>query len=361
MIKPNAVESSTFIITVSFFDESNLPVEPETMSWTLRDAAGTIVNDREDVAIDTPIGSSTTILLSGDDLALTGYFSGLRTITLEGTYDSDLMTGAPISAATIFKIDPVIKAENTGDTLDTMLDRLSLYYNDPNMTKVVPQTRVRLLNEAVKKVIPQIARHRLPDLDIVYEDIELDSSGAFDLSTLVIAPYRGKLLLDGVFVQGDGYPNQPKGKFARLISFSERRAHDNKQLNRLNDDPVWYRVSSKIYVDPFDTGDKINLHYMKQPDLMVLDTDDEGHNVDCEFGEELQDILIEYAAYWGLKYVLKDDARAQEALNMALAGIASLNDGEAPTDSTRNQTDFIQVDQYDEIDFPIVMNPISGT
>ena len=83
----NAIEESTYGITIDFYDDAGAAVSPATMTWTLSDKDGTVINARQDVAISNPT-SSETITLSGDDLAVSEGESSLRILTLEGTYDS---------------------------------------------------------------------------------------------------------------------------------------------------------------------------------------------------------------------------------------------------------------------------------
>lgn len=86
-----AVEESTYVITASFTDEDGNAVEPEAgLTWSLYDKYGNVINEREDVTL-TP-ATSVDIVLSGDDLALTSNDSGVRKLTVKGTYVSDLGT-----------------------------------------------------------------------------------------------------------------------------------------------------------------------------------------------------------------------------------------------------------------------------
>ena len=87
-IETQAVEGSTYVITAAFTDEDGSPVTPNAgLVWRLTDEDGTVINSREDVAL-TP-ATSVTIVLHGNDLALTGG-TAWRIVTIEGTYDSSL-------------------------------------------------------------------------------------------------------------------------------------------------------------------------------------------------------------------------------------------------------------------------------
>jgi hypothetical protein len=89
-----ANEESTFGIEISFTDEAGAALTPSSITWTLTDRAGTVVNGREGV-VATP-AATITIVLSGADLALgTAYEGATRALLIEWVYDSDLGTDLP--------------------------------------------------------------------------------------------------------------------------------------------------------------------------------------------------------------------------------------------------------------------------
>lgn len=99
-----AIEKSTYMVTVSFFDEADAAEDVKTMKWTLTDTDGNVINEREDVVVDDP-GSVETIVLSGDDLAIVG--SGgdeERLFTVEATYDSTLGNDLPLNGVASFMV-----------------------------------------------------------------------------------------------------------------------------------------------------------------------------------------------------------------------------------------------------------------
>lgn len=93
-----AIEESTGKITIAFTDEDDNAVIPSTITWTLTDESGTIINEREDIAVAVP-ASTINIGLSGDDLAFQSGESGdsvFRIFTIEWTYTSvDLGSDLP--------------------------------------------------------------------------------------------------------------------------------------------------------------------------------------------------------------------------------------------------------------------------
>lgn len=105
VLTTNAIEQSTYIITASFTDEDGSDVTPKTLTWTLTDEAGNVINSRQDVAL-TP-NTSVEIVLSGDDLVVSTYGTK-RIVTVEGTYDSDAGTDLPLRDQVRFTIDNLV-------------------------------------------------------------------------------------------------------------------------------------------------------------------------------------------------------------------------------------------------------------
>lgn len=83
----SATEKSTYIVTVSFLDSEGAAVSPKLASWTLKDEDGNIVNSRDAVDIPTP-SSEESIVLTGDDLALSDVDKPYRYLLIEAQYDS---------------------------------------------------------------------------------------------------------------------------------------------------------------------------------------------------------------------------------------------------------------------------------
>lgn len=101
-----ANEEGTAVFQCVFRDEDNNLVVPQTMTWTLTDIEGTVINSREDVAIS-PLNSTVYIVMSGDDLALQSGESGHqveRLLTLEGTYNSTYGNDLPLKEERLFYI-----------------------------------------------------------------------------------------------------------------------------------------------------------------------------------------------------------------------------------------------------------------
>ena len=87
-----AAEKSAYGITVSFFDSDDAAATPKTLTWSLTDSAGAVINDRKDIEISTP-ESTETIVLKGDDLQMidAGRDSERRLLIISATYDDAVL------------------------------------------------------------------------------------------------------------------------------------------------------------------------------------------------------------------------------------------------------------------------------
>ena len=99
-----AQEESSYTITAAFTDEDGSAVTPSSVTWTLTDTYGNVINSRSGVSV-TP-GTSVDITLSGDDLAISesGDFIN-RILTVEAVYDSSYGTDLPLKDSATFQID----------------------------------------------------------------------------------------------------------------------------------------------------------------------------------------------------------------------------------------------------------------
>lgn len=103
-----ANEESTFVITCSFTDENSVAVVPSAVIWMLTDENGMIINNRSGVSV-TSLASSIDIVLSGDDLAITGTSKqSVRILTVKATYDSTLGTGLPLKESLRFVVKNLV-------------------------------------------------------------------------------------------------------------------------------------------------------------------------------------------------------------------------------------------------------------
>jgi len=104
----NAIEKSTYVITIAFTDESDSDAIPATALWTLTDCDGSVINSREDVSISS-LDENVDVVLSGDDLALqSANDDGKRIFLVEATYSSILGSVLPFNDQCEFYIDGLV-------------------------------------------------------------------------------------------------------------------------------------------------------------------------------------------------------------------------------------------------------------
>lgn len=101
----NAIDGSTYVVTAAFTDAAGSAVVPDSITWTLSDGAGNVVNSRTAVAVAVPAASN-DIVLSGADL---DYDDGAeRVLTVEAVYDSDEGDDLPLKAECHFRVDDLV-------------------------------------------------------------------------------------------------------------------------------------------------------------------------------------------------------------------------------------------------------------
>lgn len=99
---PTERSSVTFALTLTI---PGTGVSVSMLRWSLYDAAGAIVNGREDVAL-TP-ATTASVTLSGADLAVSGTASTLRRMLVEATYSSSNGSGLAFVEEIWFSIVPL--------------------------------------------------------------------------------------------------------------------------------------------------------------------------------------------------------------------------------------------------------------
>ena len=104
----DAKEEGSYTIPITFYSAvTGEAVTPTSVTWSLRTTSGVVINERNQVSV-TP-ASSVTILLDGDDLALTGASDNrARRLTIEATYNSTLGNGLHLTDEVEFQIDSLV-------------------------------------------------------------------------------------------------------------------------------------------------------------------------------------------------------------------------------------------------------------
>lgn len=109
-----ANELSTYVIAVSFLDENDQPVTPLTLTWTLSDRLGNVINNRQDVSIF-DLSDEVDIVLSGNDLrVLSSSIGETRTLTIKATYDSSSGSNLPLNDEVEFAVKNLQKVAALG-------------------------------------------------------------------------------------------------------------------------------------------------------------------------------------------------------------------------------------------------------
>jgi len=124
-ITDTANEKSTFALELAITDENGDPLTPNTLTWTLTNLAGNVINERAGIEFATP-ASTVTVVLTGDDLALPERADPLRVVTLEGTYDSDLGNDLPLKEEVQFTIRNLAKAPSVSRSLAAQMSAVSV-------------------------------------------------------------------------------------------------------------------------------------------------------------------------------------------------------------------------------------------
>jgi len=124
-ITDTANEKSTFALELAITDENGDPLTPNTLTWTLTNLAGNVINERAGIEFATP-ASTVTVVLTGDDLALPERADPLRVVTLEGTYDSDLGNDLPLKEEVQFTIRNLVKAPSVSRSLAAQMSAVSV-------------------------------------------------------------------------------------------------------------------------------------------------------------------------------------------------------------------------------------------
>ena len=127
ILDTNASEEGTYAIDdIQFLDSQDPPVaitpEADSVTWCLTDKNGNIINSRENVPITS--ASSMTIVLSGDDLAISGTADKFDTrngviieqyerhVSVQGLVDTvigtETLDNTPVTKEFIFYIENII-------------------------------------------------------------------------------------------------------------------------------------------------------------------------------------------------------------------------------------------------------------
>lgn len=339
ILSSQPTQNGTYIVTISFIDENGDAFSPVTLFWSLVDINGDIVNNREDVEISNPT-SEESIVLSGDDLAVTDELSTRRIVLISGTYNSTLGNGLPLVDSVAFTIRRQVSYISTiRMTLEQMCSLFGIYTGDNDKNDISIEERVQLLNTGQDDLLQKLNRHIITTLDITVPNRELDDNGAYDLLTFPYEILSGNRGIDGIKLTD--------GKFCHKISFEEKRRYNDRGRTFTNSDPVYYIRGNNLYVEPIENT--IDIYCQRVPVKMALETANSSA-VDCEIDGFLHGVIVGLAVE---PYVDKIPSAAR-VYNKALKTIEELNAKYTPTESITHDFDDYEDKVYtDYSTFPI--------
>ncbi len=101
-------EESSLVAVIKFTDAAKTPIAPISATWTLTDLSKNVINSRQDVTISS-LGTSATIVLSGDDLVCQPIDKddAIRALGVEWIYNSTEGNNLPGKAQIGFTIERV--------------------------------------------------------------------------------------------------------------------------------------------------------------------------------------------------------------------------------------------------------------
>ncbi len=108
ILTTEAVEQSTYVIPVTFRDETATAIAPDAVTWTLTDRHGAVINSRSDVAISS-LAATINIVLTGADLDIQDDpDDGIRLVTIEAVYSSSAGSNLNLREEIEFSIRPLV-------------------------------------------------------------------------------------------------------------------------------------------------------------------------------------------------------------------------------------------------------------
>ena len=116
-----ANERSSYFVTVTLLDEDAVTIPTThitTISWTLTNSYGDVINNLSQVVPST-ITNPFTIILSGNDLQIEGGADEIRHLTVEATYDSDLGNDLNFTDYATFTVKNLVAIDGTMPSFST--------------------------------------------------------------------------------------------------------------------------------------------------------------------------------------------------------------------------------------------------
>lgn len=103
-LNTNAIEESTYIVTVSCKNAAGTGVTPNSMKWQLTDEDNLIVNSRTLTTYAGTLSTAMNIVLSSNDLALLDAQKPRRKVTIIARYTGSEGSSLPLNDEVTFNI-----------------------------------------------------------------------------------------------------------------------------------------------------------------------------------------------------------------------------------------------------------------
>ena len=108
----SAKEEETYVVEYAPLNQLKIPVTPVTLTWSLFNLSGSVINSRSDISIS-PTKLVNHIVMSGNDLALDVANTRVqRVLLIKATYNTEIddkpYNGLPIYIEARFWIEPVM-------------------------------------------------------------------------------------------------------------------------------------------------------------------------------------------------------------------------------------------------------------
>jgi hypothetical protein len=103
-----ADEASTYVVRATYYDDNNSAVTPTSVTWTLTDGDGNVVNSRQDISIVAP-STYNDIVLGATDLRCHSTKDETRNLIVEYIYTSTTGAGLPGTAQVSFIVQKIQK------------------------------------------------------------------------------------------------------------------------------------------------------------------------------------------------------------------------------------------------------------
>ncbi len=174
-------------------------------------------------------------------------------------------------------------------SLTESLDMMSWYLNDRKGNNQPiwfdEKFKTMLLQQGQELFMELVDENMINTLWVSETALALGSSGEYSLLNLANTIWDIERGIRSIKITGHIYN-------ARLIPHSAYIQGLNDNVNRLDSEVIYYPIGNDIYLDPYDTGDTVDIVYLRQPQVINFDTTNSANYVGCEFGHKEHNIIL---------------------------------------------------------------------